>query len=124
MPSDPGGGTILIIEDDADIRDFMAEALADEGHAVATAQDGQDALVWLGNNPAPRLIILDLWMPTMGGEEFRREQLKDPSLASIPVVLLTGVHDGQRWAVTLGTQGYLPKPISLQRLMALASHHR
>jgi CheY-like chemotaxis protein len=107
---------ILLVEDDADIRQDLAELLRDEGYSVMTASNGAEALGQLRGGMRPRLILLDLMMPVMNGWEFRVEQLKDPELASIPVVLLSGAADVHHNASTLRVYDFLTKPIQLDRL--------
>jgi CheY-like chemotaxis protein len=84
---------LLFIDDDSDIRDAFADLLACAGWAVAPAQDGAEALAWLDANDLPAVIVLDLKMPVCDGHQFRRRQLADPRLASIPVVVFTADSD-------------------------------
>ncbi|MBC7545053.1 MAG: response regulator, partial [Candidatus Sericytochromatia bacterium] len=83
-------GGILIVEDDIDIRETLAEILADEGYSVASAANGLDAISYLQTEAMPCVILLDLMMPVMSGWEFRAKQQQDPTLAGIPVVVLSG----------------------------------
>src|SRR3954462_14953231 len=83
------GGRILVVDDDADVREGIAIALADEGYDVLAAQNGADALAMLrnlGGEAPPEAILLDMTMPVMDGATFRERQLEDPRLASIPVI--------------------------------------
>lgn len=114
---------ILIVEDDASVRDSLVCILSDEGHAVVTARNGQEALTYLQNHPAPRLILLDLMMPVMDGSTFRAEQVKIPALASIPTVVLSAARDGKQKAQALGVQDYLQKPIDLEKLLEVACRY-
>ncbi len=103
--------SILIVEDDADIRASMEELLGDEGYQVASAVHGLDALVRLQSaTELPKLILLDLMMPEMDGYAFRAELLKDPRLAGIPVVLMSAGGDLESKAKQLSAQGVLKKP--------------
>src|SRR5439155_7067879 len=70
--------TVLVVEDDFDLRDALVPILEYEGHRVVSAANGREALDWLHAMPPPSLILLDLMMPVMNGEEFRAEQLRDP----------------------------------------------
>ena len=103
---------VLVVEDNAFIREGVARVLASGGFAVATAANGREALNQLRARPRPHLILLDLAMPVMDGWQFRREQEQDRALAGIPVVLFSGEEDVGRHASALGVAGYLPKPWS------------
>ena len=111
---------VLIVDDDADIRDTIEMLLVRHGFPVATACDGADALQKLGDGAArPGLILLDLMMPRMNGEEFRRSQLSRPELARIPVVVLSGAGRTQEMLKRIdGQVEVLPKPIELTDLMS------
>src|SRR5947207_15447872 len=80
---------ILIVEDDFDIREALTQILEDEGFQVRCASNGREALEVATSGPAPRLILLDLMMPVMNGWQFRAEQLKDPRLAEVPVLVIS-----------------------------------
>jgi CheY-like chemotaxis protein len=114
---------VLIVEDDDDLRDGLAELLQDEGHAVQTASNGREALDFLSSHPAPCIILLDLMMPVMNGEQFRCAQLADPALSSVPVVVLTASHDGAQRAQRLGARRYLAKPIKVDALIEAVHQH-
>ncbi len=115
--------SILIVEDDPDIREGVAEVLQDEGYPVATASHGREALDWLRTGNRPSVILLDLMMPVMDGWEFRSEQLRDPSVAGIPVVLLSGAGDVRQLATSLGADGFVIKPLKLEELFGAAARY-
>ncbi|MFL6646633.1 MAG: response regulator, partial [Sulfurifustaceae bacterium] len=82
--------TVLVIEDDADIRGCVVEALEGEGYTVVTAENGQEGIDSLRNAARlPDLIILDLMMPVKDGVEFRMEQQAEPRWKDIPVIVMT-----------------------------------
>jgi CheY-like chemotaxis protein len=108
---------ILVIEDDSDIREDLAELLRDQGYRVVTARNGAEALEHLRSEP-PCLILLDLMMPVMDGWEFRRRMLADDRLANVPTVLLTGATEPEQHAFTLNVDDVMTKPIRLDRLYA------
>ena len=83
---------ILLVDDDTDLREALAELLIDEGFQVAQASNGLDALDAL-DEQAPDLIVLDYMMPVMSGPEFRAQQRARPAFAAIPVVLLSAAND-------------------------------
>src|SRR5262245_24891409 len=88
-----GATPVLVVENDADLRDRLRILLHQEGFAVETATDGRDALDQLEAGLRPCVIVMDLMMPVMNGFEFRSEQLKDPTLARIPVITYSGIGD-------------------------------
>lgn len=82
--------TVLLVEDDDDARESVAEVLSDEGFDVLTARDGVEALEHFERRPAPAALVLDLALPKMDGREvLRRLRLRD-SLADLPVCVLSG----------------------------------
>jgi CheY-like chemotaxis protein len=115
---------ILVVEDDQDVRDTLLEIFEYEGHPAIGVPDGQAALEWLRDAPVrPALILLDLMMPGMNGQEFREEQLKDPALASIPTFILsadTTAHDKE---VSLQATEFLLKPVKLDALLDVAQRY-
>jgi CheY-like chemotaxis protein len=107
---------VLIVEDDPDIAETLAQMLEDRGYRAETASNGREALERLRRPPEPLLILLDLTMPVMDGREFRRVQLETPQLASIPVVVLTADATADRHSA-MSAAGWLIKPIALDTLM-------
>src|SRR5688572_2385178 len=82
--------TVLVVEDDQDVCDSVCDTLVDAGYAVARATNGRLALNALeAPNELPDLVLLDLMMPVIDGEQFLQEVRKDPRLSALPVVLLT-----------------------------------
>jgi two-component system chemotaxis response regulator CheY len=110
--------SILLVEDDIDVREALAEALSDQGYAVETAVDGLQALERLRGGARPGVILLDLMMPRMDGVEFRMVQRADPALAHLPVVLLSADARMDEKARLLDVQGAICKPIDLAQLTA------
>lgn len=110
---------ILIVDDDDDIREDLAAILRSQGYDVVTAEHGLAAREWLVRaRPLPDVILLDLMMPVMDGWQFRAEQLRDPALAHIPVLVLSGAADVRKEAAALGVAGYLKKPFKVDSLFA------
>jgi CheY-like chemotaxis protein len=110
---------VLIAEDDDDVRDNLALLLEIRGYSVAKAANGRQALDLLVQAGAPCLLLLDLMMPVMDGWQLRAELLKDPFLARIPVVLLSGMADVDKAAQHLAAVEYLNKPVDLKKLYSL-----
>lgn len=111
--------TILIVEDDRDIRDVLADILVDEGYHVLLAEDGLEGLQRLRDGPQPALILLDLMMPRMDGFQFRDEQRSRPEWRDIPVVLLTAGGDLPDKARKLDAADALRKPVKLESLLEM-----
>ena len=112
-----GRPTILLVEDDDDITEVLCLVLSGLGYDVVTANDGAQALAALrSDRELPRLILLDLMMPGMNGWEFRVEQMRDPRLRDIPVVVMTGIGDAENEAAAMGVDGLLAKPVDLDEL--------
>ena len=107
--------TILVVEDDAAIRETLRDALDLEGYKVEVAEHGGVALEKLKVLPRPCLILLDLMMPVMNGLEFLEACRKDDTLVTIPVIMVTAFDTLAREAV--GTAGIVKKPIDLDRLL-------
>jgi CheY-like chemotaxis protein len=108
---------ILLVEDNAAVREAMAALLRAAGYRVACAANGREALDHLRRPELPCLILLDLAMPVMDGWEFRASQRRAPELADIPVFLLSGESDLPGIAASLGVDGYFPKPVEADRLL-------
>jgi CheY-like chemotaxis protein len=119
-----GDFTILIVEDDFDVRESLSEALRDEGYAIECAVDGEQALEYLRAGGRPGLILLDLMMPRMSGSEFRMLQKVDPQLQHLPVVLLSADGAMEEKAKALETDGALRKPIDLEQLLEVIERFR
>lgn len=113
--------TLLIVEDEIDLRETLAEILRLHGFDPLTAESGAEALEILRQGQAPRMILLDLMMPDMSGWEFRDAQLRDPALASIPVVLVSGVSDLAEAAATTRATAFLSKPVDIEVLVRLVT---
>ena len=110
---------VLIVEDDADLREMMAQLLTLEGYHIDTAANGREALEYLNEAPHPDVILLDLMMPIMDGWEFRRRQQNDPALADVPVIVLTALDQAQARANDLNGVDFLKKPLDFDRLLEL-----
>lgn len=114
------GHHVLVVDDDPDIRETVIEVLEENGHQALGAVNGADALAQLrGSNDLPCVILLDLMMPTMDGETFRAEQLKDPTLSPIPVIVISAFRDTAEKATLLEAAGHLSKPVRLDDLIQL-----
>src|SRR5436309_15353506 len=119
-PAHMAAEPILVVEDDPDVRDALVLLLEGEGYAVTSARNGQEALEQLRAAP-PALVLLDLMLPVMDGFEFRVQQLQDPALARVPVIVLSSGGDLTRKVEPLHVDACLSKPLDLERLLALVA---
>jgi CheY-like chemotaxis protein len=111
--------SILIVEDDLDVREALTQVLEFEGYAVVGATNGQEALDHLRAGNVPSLILLDLMMPVMDGLQFRSVQMDDPSLAAIPVIVISADGKVDQKVASLGVAGYMKKPLDVDSLLAM-----
>jgi CheY-like chemotaxis protein len=111
-----GAHAVLVVDDNKDLGESLVAAMGFAGHRGVAASDGAQALALLRQGFRPCLILLDLWMPVMTGWEFRREQLKDADLASIPTVVMTAY--GGAPALD-GILAWVPKPIDIDQIEAM-----
>jgi two-component system, sensor histidine kinase and response regulator len=109
---------VLIVEDEAHLRESLQDFLEDEGFAVSTASNGAEALALLESEELPRLMILDLIMPVLSGNELFEQMKKDPRFSKIPVVVSTS--DPSR-----APPGVLAmkKPVNFDRLLGAVRQH-
>jgi signal transduction histidine kinase len=108
--------SVLVVEDDRDIRETLSGLLAEEGYSVDACANGLEALTHLRAGRLADVILLDLMMPVMDGWQFRVLQKRDPALASIPVLALSA--DGTPKAEAIDAAAYLTKPVSYEALLA------
>jgi len=112
---------ILLVEDDAGIREGISDCLVLEGYEVDSAANGAEALARLRAVARPGLILLDLVMPVMNGAQLLALLRREPGLADIPVVLMTAaMPPGPRLPPA---SGYLSKPFDLSELLGLVERH-
>ena len=110
---------ILIVEDERDLRESLQEYFEDQGYEVATAANGAEALDALaGGEHLPCLVILDLVMPMVSGNEVYDVMQKDPRLSSVPVIVSTSDPSRAPNGVLI-----MRKPIDLRRLLGAVQQH-
>jgi PAS domain S-box-containing protein len=118
---DGSAGTVLIIDDDADARRLLRTALAADGFRVEEAVDGTSGLE-IARIVRPDAITLDILMPGIDGWEVLRRIRADESLADVPVIMLTVLHERQM-ALALGATEYVTKPIDRAQLRSILRRH-
>ena len=106
----------LVVDDDAVIREAVAEALEMEGYETRTAADGAQALARM-EDWTPHVIVLDLMMPVMDGWHFREAQRAHPAASGVPVVVLSASQRLAEAQETLGPAAVLSKPFRLADLL-------
>jgi CheY-like chemotaxis protein len=114
-----GGKKILVIDDEPDVVQYLSIFLEDEGFNVITAQDGLDGID-MAEKERPDLITLDITMPGMSGIEVLTKLRRDSKLASIPVIVITGVANFQNLTTFRGVrppEAFMQKPMNLELLM-------
>jgi hypothetical protein len=119
---DGTAGSVLIIDDDADARRLLRSVLAADGFHVEEATDGSTGLAMAAAS-RPDAITLDVLMPGMDGWEVLRRIRADASLADIPVIMLSVLHE-QQLALALGATEYVTKPIDRSQLRRLLARHQ
>jgi CheY-like chemotaxis protein len=110
------------VDDDWQTRYGLRLALEAAGYDVQEAADGANALAQLRQGPVPDVILLDMVMPVMNGWEFREEQVRDPRLARIPVVVFSAAYESApRAAESLGVVRVLQKPVDCNEALTALS---
>ncbi|AKJ27359.1 response regulator [Caldimonas brevitalea] len=113
-----GARTILLVDDEPDIVDTVALLLSLEGYEVKKAGDGRAALQFARAGGVD-LVVTDLMMPRMGGEELCRCLKHDPQTAGIPIVMSSAALGAADAASQLGCAAFLPKPARFERLLGV-----
>jgi CheY-like chemotaxis protein len=106
---------LLIVDDDVELCESLADALTDAGYDAVTAHDAHRALRLSRRGPPPCLILLDLMMPEMTGWQFRERQLRDHRTRDIPLVIMTASREGR--GRSMPANALLLKPFTLDELL-------
>jgi CheY-like chemotaxis protein len=123
LPPRPAGKKILVVEDDFMLGETISLLLGAEGYRVAVAANGREAMRLLRGPERPHLILLDLMMPVMDGQQFRDELRQDPELAAIPTVVFSAAADARQRAEALGAAAFLQKPVDTVALLEAVKCH-
>ena len=111
--------SILIVDDDDEFRQALADGLCYEGLKVHAVRNGREALDWLASQTGDDwTIVLDIMMPVMDGRAFLEARARDPRLAALPVVILTAGADCRELRASYKFEACLPKTTSLAALLA------
>lgn len=120
----PDHALIMVVDDDRDVRDGIVELLQKRGYRVVQATDGAHALGQLRSGVIPALILLDLQMPRMTGEELAAECARDPALAGIPILIISSDTTRAVKVAASGARGFLSKPMLANRLISTIQNLR
>ena len=112
---------MLVVDDDASVRNLLAKTLEKEGYRVIQAGNGVEALA-LAREHRPQAITLDVLMPQMDGWGALKELKADAELRDIPVIMVTVLNE-RGMAIPLGAAEFVTKPIDRQRLTAILREH-
>ena len=116
--------TILLIEDANELLQLLKSILEMKGFRILSANNGEDALELLRNNPElPDLILLDMMMPIMSGQQFMEKKNQDLRIAAIPVVLLTAHKDALEAKSKLGARDFIKKPVELDEVFEVINRN-
>jgi CheY-like chemotaxis protein len=107
--------TVLVVDDDDEVRDSYVTVLEQEGYIVLAARDGAEGLL-AATARRPDVILLDLMMPDMDGFTFRMRQQQAPELATVPIVVVTA-YGSPTMAIGMGACGFVLKPPSVNDLV-------
>ena len=110
-------GLVLVIDDDPDVREAVRDTLEDEGYRVSVAENGEAALRRLRDGERPTVMLLDLMMPVMDGEQFHAAVMDLPALRDIPIVLMSADRFADEKGSKLGVARTLRKPVRLPDLL-------
>jgi CheY-like chemotaxis protein len=111
---------VLVVEDDRDLRDAMVETLRLENYDALGAANGDEALGILREGRLPRVIFLDLRMPVMDGWEFCQVLEENPTLAEIPIAIVSALREPRRLPERRRDAGLFQKPVDLDVLLGTA----
>jgi CheY-like chemotaxis protein len=104
------------VDDDAEVRELLRVWLESTGYEPDCVRDGREALTYLRSHANTCAVLLDLMLPTMDGHQFRAAQLRDRSLAWIPVVVMSGAVDAAEKTRAFAARAFISKPLDLEQV--------
>ncbi|AYL99649.1 response regulator transcription factor [Mucilaginibacter celer] len=107
---------ILICDDDEGILDLVELVLKEEGYEVIPELNSLNVANLVGSEN-PDLVVLDLWMPVLSGDQVLRNLRKDPTTKNLPVMVISASGDGKAIAMNAGANDFIPKPFDLDHLL-------
>lgn len=113
---------VLVVDDDASVRELLSKFLREKGLAVDTAADGEEGLKKV-REAAPNLVLLDVMMPKLDGYGFVRELKKDAKLRALPVVVLTAREMTRDLFIEEGVKDFVSKPYDPDELYAVVQKY-
>jgi len=120
VTSAPGPRRVLVVDDEPEIRMLVERTLTSKGFSVDVATDGEEAFAKISAAP-PDLVLLDAMLPKMHGFEVCRKARSDPRTRNVPIIIMTAVYRGWRFAQdareTYGAEDYIEKPFHLDDLL-------
>ncbi|MCP3165999.1 response regulator [Myxococcus qinghaiensis] len=118
-------GPLLVVDDDADLREALEEVLRDAGYEVMGASNGKHALDVLGaTRELPILVLLDMMMPVLDGAGFARAMRQVPEWRDIPVLVFSASANARQVAEEIGACGHLRKPVDVDTLLDAVRKHQ
>ncbi len=114
---------IMVVEDSADVRLLFKMALETEGYDVVTASNAQEALTILEGKSLPKLILVDLSLPQMSGEDFVKHLQGIAKFSNMKIILVSGWDDIAKRAQMIGVAGYIRKPVDIWVLLREVRKH-
>ncbi|HEX3694093.1 MAG TPA: response regulator [Polyangia bacterium] len=114
---------ILVVDDDEDIRETVAEALSLDGFRVVMARNGREGMALLADGLRPCLILLDMMMPVMNGWTFAQEVAGDPRLSTLPLCIFSATGSDPDHPIAGNVVAAIKKPVRLDKLLAIVKQH-
>jgi two-component system nitrogen regulation response regulator NtrX len=116
-----GAGDILIVDDETNILELVAEILEDEGYIVRTVSSGPAALAAIAAQ-CPALVLMDMYMPRMNGMMLL-EHLAQQGISGLPIVVMTASPSAAEQVLSQKNVDYLPKPFDIDQLLTVVARY-